>query len=203
MVYYTYLWLREQDGTFPAGNPYYVGKGSGNRATTKSAHSYRPPKDKSYILVQEFPDEAAAFAAEEFLIAFYGRIDLGTGCLRNLTNGGEGASGAIRLPFSEASIQKMRIANKGRQGMLNHHHSEETKKQMSESHKGLQPCLGRTLSEETRDKIRRSHKGRKKPPLTAEHRRKLSEAAKNYWKNQTLRQAEQVSKAKTSQSVEG
>jgi len=32
MDFYTYLWLREKDGTYPAGTPYYAGKGCGNRA---------------------------------------------------------------------------------------------------------------------------------------------------------------------------
>lgn len=182
-MFYTYLWLRKVDGTFPAGSPYYAGKGSDNRATHRSGHTYKPPSDKSLILIQEFPDEPSAFEAEKFLIAFYGRIDLGTGCLRNLTDGGEGAAGSIRLPFSEASIQKMREANKGRQGMLNHHHSEESKRKISESNKGRTKNVGHLVSQETRDKIRVAHKGKNKPPLSMEHRRKLSEAAKDYWKN--------------------
>jgi hypothetical protein len=77
MDYYTYLWLRE-DGT-----PYYVGKGCGKRAFERSGHTCLPPKDKNRILLQDFPDETSAFAAEVFLIAHYGRLDLGTGCLRN------------------------------------------------------------------------------------------------------------------------
>ncbi len=75
-VYYTYLWLRE-DGT-----PYYVGKGSGNRA-------YRKGSPKGRVLVQEFPSEEDAFMAERLLITFYGRKDLSEGCLINLTDGGE------------------------------------------------------------------------------------------------------------------
>ena len=40
-------------------------------------------------------NEADAFQLEILLIYQYGRIDLGTGCLRNLTNGGDGVSGII------------------------------------------------------------------------------------------------------------
>jgi hypothetical protein len=78
-TFYTYLWLREN------GTPYYVGKGTGRRAIRKGS-----PKDLDRILIQEFPSEEDAFAAEIFLIDYYGRRDLGTGCLRNLTAGGDG-----------------------------------------------------------------------------------------------------------------
>ena len=47
------------------------------------------------ILIQEFPTEADALAAEQFLISYYGRKDLGTGCLINMTDGGEGTSGRV------------------------------------------------------------------------------------------------------------
>jgi len=81
--YYTYLWLRE-DGT-----PYYVGKGTGYRAYTNSGHTVRHPLDHARILIQDHPSEKDAFAAEIFLIAYYGRIDTGAGILRNRTDGGD------------------------------------------------------------------------------------------------------------------
>jgi len=102
--YYTYQYLRAKDGTFPAGSPYYVGKGQGKRAWV-SHPGHRPPRDSSLIRIQYWPDEATAHAYEMYLIDFLGRIDLGTGCLRNLTNGGDGVSG---YRWSEETRAKMR-----------------------------------------------------------------------------------------------
>lgn len=92
-TFYTYMWLRK-DGT-----PYYVGKGSGNRAFTKHRNNgLRPPPDRNRIIVQERPSKEAAVEAEKSLIAHYGRKDNGTGILRNMTDGGIGSSGRIRWP---------------------------------------------------------------------------------------------------------
>lgn len=104
-MFYTYLWLR-YDGT-----PYYAGKGAGNRAFKTANHYIGKPGDSAQIIVQEFLTEAEAFEAEKFLISFYGRKDLGTGCLRNLTNGGEGVSG---LRHSSETKLKLSRASKGR-----------------------------------------------------------------------------------------
>ena len=101
-MYYTYLWLRE-DGT-----PYYVGKGKGNRAFTSNGHGVHKPKHKERVVIYPAESERDAFEAEIALIWYYGRRDLGTGCLRNLTDGGEGSSGV-----SEASRKKMSDAKKG------------------------------------------------------------------------------------------
>jgi len=85
--FYTYLWLR-YDGT-----PYYVGKGCGRRAyQSNGGRTYRPPNDTDRILIQGHASEEDAFFAEKFLIALWGRLDLSTGILRNLTDGGEGTS---------------------------------------------------------------------------------------------------------------
>lgn len=89
MIFYTYLWLRE-DGT-----PYYVGKGSGQRAFTNEGHNVRRPEDLERIIVQEYPNETEALEAERLLIAVYGRKLNKTGILRNLTEGGEGTSGFV------------------------------------------------------------------------------------------------------------
>ena len=80
--FYTYLWLRN-DGT-----PYYAGKGHGDRAFYTNNRRFKsPPRER--IRIQKWEDEQTALAMERYLINFYGRKDLGTGCLRNLTDGGE------------------------------------------------------------------------------------------------------------------
>lgn len=89
--FYVYAYLRE-DGT-----PYYIGKGKGSRITAK--HNVSVPKDANRrSILKENISEDDAFALEIQLIASYSRKDLGTGILRNMTDGGEGASGAKRTP---------------------------------------------------------------------------------------------------------
>ena len=91
MIYYSYLWLREKDGTFPKGVPYYVGKGTGKRAFVKHIFEkkvFSPPKDKANIVIFPMLNEEEAFESEIAIIELLGLIVDGTGCLRNLTKGG-------------------------------------------------------------------------------------------------------------------
>ncbi len=86
--FYTYAYLRE-DRT-----PYYIGKGNGNRAYRKKRGQIHLPKDKSRIIfLKQNLTEEEAFKHEKYMIAVFGRKDLGTGILHNRTNGGEGTSG--------------------------------------------------------------------------------------------------------------
>src|SRR5208282_1105509 len=102
MTFYTYTWLRED------GSPYYVGKSfHGNPAYPKGERAYRkgcPPSER--IVIQNWSDEATALAYEMYLIDFWGRKDLGTGCLRNLTDGGDGISGL------KPDLEMVRLRNK-------------------------------------------------------------------------------------------
>ena len=169
-TFYTYLWLREKDGTFPIGTPYYVGKGTGNRAFKAKGHTIKPPTDREYILVQEFPDEASAFEGEKLLIAMYGRIDLGTGCLRNLTDGGDGSSGYKQTPeaiakmaasktgkklppFTKEHKDKIAEASRGHHRNIGSHRTIEMRRKMSMAQKGLHKKGGWHHSAEARRKI--------------------------------------------------
>ena len=123
-TFYTYLWLRED------GSPYYVGKGKDDRGFTKGKHRFNPPAQKGRIIIQEWLSEESAYSAEKFLISYYGRIDLGTGCLRNLTDGGENPPSARGKKWTEEQKKRM-IGNTLTLGLRM---SKETREQMSNSH---------------------------------------------------------------------
>jgi len=169
MEYYTYAYLRE-DRT-----PYYIGKGKGRRLYKKRSKGVNAPKDKSRIIfLKQNLTEEEAFKHEIYMIAVFGRKDLGTGILHNRTNGGEGVSG---LSHSDKSRRKISEANKNQ--------SKETRRKRSEAQKG------KTLSEETKKKISNSNRGKLKPPHTDEAKYKMREYAKNRRKEHN----EKISKA--------
>ena len=88
----------------------YVGKGTGDRAWYHWKKRVRGNKGFGALLAllrqeklepiieiaRESLEEAEAFYEEMKLIEVYGRRDLGTGTLFNLTDGGEGLAGVIR-----------------------------------------------------------------------------------------------------------
>lgn len=150
-IYYTYAWLRE-DGT-----PYYIGKGKNGRAFDRR-RNFCPPLERVLILKKSMSEEEA-FKHEIYMIAVLGRKDLGTGILRNLTNGGDGTSGII---FSEESKQKIseRVSGKGNP-FYGKNHSDKTKKKISEALTGKTgPNKGKKFSDETRRKMSEAKKGK-------------------------------------------
>jgi len=154
-IYYCYVYKRE-DGT-----PYYIGKGKGSRAFITSGRIINPPRDRTNIFFAcEGVSETEAFEMEVALISLLGRKDIGTGILRNKTDGGEGVSGVV---VSEETRQKMSRAKKGRPL------TEETKRRISVT------LTGRPMSEESRRKLIET---RKNQPLSEESRRKMSESRK-------------------------
>ena len=145
-MYYTYAYLRED------GSPYYIGKGTGRRIDSANHRAPLPPKERRQILRDNLSEEEA-FAHEKYLIEFYGRKDLGTGILINMSDGGEGDSG---YKHSEERREKMSKALKGRPK------SEEWKARMKEIMKGKNK--GRVMSEEQKRVISETMKGRKRGP---------------------------------------
>ena len=161
--YYTYAYLRE-DGT-----PYYIGKGRGRRIDNPETHySGLPPKERRIYLKQNLTEEEA-FRHEIYMISIFGRKDLGTGILRNLTDGGEGKSG---WTMSEKTKEKIRKSNTGQT------RSDETRRKISKSNKGNLPWIaGKKHTQETKDRISRIHKGK---PFYGEHN---NQKGTRWWNN--------------------
>ena len=150
---------------------FYIGKGtnidgryaraySDNRTNTHWRNIVRK-NDHNVEIIIDGLSEKEAFKMEQEYIAFYGRRDLGTGTLVNMTDGGEGSLGHIR---SEETIRKtvisrmwykhtdetrgkIGVANQGNKNCLGYKHTEETKKIMSDAKKGKK---GKTHREDTK-----------------------------------------------------
>lgn len=180
--YYAYILCR------PCGTPFYVGLGSKRRI---ASHHWRAKSegvsDKStifreiwssgqhvrYRISGFFFDRSEGQKEERRLIASFGRVDLGTGPLVNLTEGGE-----VNFPISAAGRERLRRFRLGRP------HGEETKRKIGDINRG------KIMSAESRQKMSRARHGRKPSdiaienarqsnkgrPLTASHREKLAAA---------------------------
>lgn len=173
--------------------PFYVGKGkaANNRAQDHLRHAknrlMRAVLRKISALglspiieIDSWHDnQNDAHAREIELIALYGRRDIGTGSLCNLTDGGEGTVGA-KLPKSEEAKAKMAAAKRGKKLTEDHRaalaaahrgrtHSPETRAKMSAWQ------IGRKRPEETCKRIGDGHRGK---TLSAETRAKMSAVRK-------------------------
>ena len=116
-------------------------------------------------IIMESDNKDLVIENEKYFITLYGRKDLGTGILVNMTAGGEGTDSAI---VSEETRKKRSQAMMGENNPMygktgekstfyGKSHSEETRKRLSELNKG------KTHSEETRKKMSDSTKGKNNP----------------------------------------
>ena len=162
-----YMHTRKDDGGI-----FYIGIGVKRRPKSKynrNSHWHNTVNKHGYnvtILVKDLSWEEAC-DLEKKMIAFYGRKDLGLGCLVNWTDGGDGSVG---VKISEETRQKQSDVKKGeKNAFYKKTHTEEVRKKMSKSRKG------KKATKETKQKMSESHKGRK---TTEETRKKLSDAHK-------------------------
>lgn len=194
--FYVYAYLRT-DGT-----PYYIGKGTKKRVTAKHSCAV-PPQDRCVYLFENLTD-AEAISREMALIALFGRKDIGTGILRNLTDGGDGTAGRVR---SLEERQKISLAREGckmsdqaKQRMMaarartledplvreRFAAAQRGKKQSEETKAKRAAALkGRKHSRERIEKVRQALKGR---VVSVEQREKMSVAAASVWSRPGHRQ---------------
>lgn len=155
--------------------PFYVGKGKNDRAWSKTGHNVywnRVVKKYEYEIkiLYENLNEVDAHEIEKELITRYGRKNTKTGCLVNMTEGGEGSSGTIQ---SENTKQKRRNSNK---------------KTWNQPHKKIERSLetkkrweNLEYKERTKNNIRKAYKD---PEL----RKLRSEIAKKLWETPEIRE---------------
>jgi len=156
---YVYLHTR-----LDSGLPFYVGKGSTNRATSKKDrntywHNIVNKVGFSATIIQKGLTHKQALNGEKFAIAALKKFYK----LANLTDGGDGGNGL--------SGKNHPLYGKPR--------SKETKKKLSDALKGKSFAhsavwKGKTLSEEHKAKISAALKGKEKTP---QHIKKASEAS--------------------------
>jgi hypothetical protein len=160
--FYVYAFIRKSGSRIArAGTPYYIGKGQKTRAISGKGRCVKRPDPEFVQLVSWGLTEEEAFAEEMELIDLLGRVDISTGILRNLTNGGDGPSGFVCPPETK---EKLRRANLG-------------KKQSSETiEKRRQKMMGRKgkpMGEAQKERLRQIYTGRK---FTEDERAILREA---------------------------
>lgn len=155
--------------TLDTNEVFYIGVGSIKRSRSKQRTKYwnnivNKHGYEIQILKKDLSWEDAC-ELERILIAYYGRRDLNTGILVNLTNGGEGAVGVIRTPE-----YRKYLSNR----MKGFKHSDETKLKISIQKKGIIPTekqilaaikanTGKITSIETKNKISLTAKNRNRP----------------------------------------
>lgn len=179
--------------------PFYIGIGLNDdyrraKNVSKRTEFWRKIARKTgyevEIMIDNISWEEACIKEIEF-IKIYGRINLGTGSLVNLTDGGDGKVGYIVSEETKAKMSKIMTGRKftdeqrikmgvSRIGIklsephkekirlagIGRKHSEASKKLMSEKHSG------KIITEQTRQKLIQSHKGKKQTQETKDKRAK-------------------------------
>lgn len=146
--------------------PFYIGIGT---RKSRAYDKWRNKFWKNIIAKTDYEVEILfddltrpqAEAKERELIALYGRLDLGTGTLANLTDGGDEGGGHANRGRKHSEETKAKFKNRKR-GII----SEEVRKIMS------QRLKGRPISDKQKKQISETLKGRSNGPWKDSQREK-------------------------------
>lgn len=156
--------------------PFYVGKGTGNRTeTTKqdNSNSYKFNKINMItesgleiitIKLSEDLTEQESFEIEINAIKKIGKIIDGKGPLVNFSDGGNGGDNITYHPDYEKIVKKMSLSKIGeKNSFFGKKHSEKTLKLLSDLNKGKQcgsknPFYGKKHTEESKKKVSEANK---------------------------------------------
>lgn len=186
MKYYVYIYKNPI-----TLDPFYVGKGCGNRAYShlEKAKKIRIGSRESLCIVEcrkllkeklepiveifiNNLNESEALIIEQQLIASYGRRNNSTGILTNMTDGGESFDGLIRTKLHGENISKSKLGFR---------HNDETKQKMrkpksySDKSKFIDSCIERSNKPEAKQRVSEFFSGK---PINEEHKQKISQSMK-------------------------
>ena len=189
-MFYVYAYIREKDSiTAKAGTPYYIGKGSRNRAWNnhkrKNNVNLLPQNSSLIIILESNLTEIGAFAIERRLIRWFGRKDIGTGILNNLTDGGEGISGR-KYTHTEKTKRKLSVSKLGNKNPNFNKFTESMLYNLKSFKSGKDnPMFGKVYTDEERNKLSVLNSGKNSSRYgkknTTEHNNKIAEKkAKKY-----------------------
>jgi len=201
-MFYVYAHYKADD---PGGNPFYIGKGKSSRELSQHRNPFWQNIVKKHGFISkrlyENLTEQQAWDIEINLINHFGKLTEGTGCLCNLANGGEGASG---VKHTDVTKEKYSLAKKGKtweeiygpekaaeirakRKLKKRVQSAETRKKISESKKGEKnPMYGKSPSPEHSAKLSAAKIGK---PSNTKGKKYSDEARQNYKKAAILRAA--------------
>jgi group I intron endonuclease len=213
--YYIYIFL---DGTKPGKyvyddisfdyEPFYVGKGTGDRLKSSLLDRESPFKINKINKIKKLGGEIItlklyedlenidSLEIEKLLISKIGRRDLGLGTLVNQTDGGDG-----RLNSPHSIETRLKISKTKKEKNLSIPHSEKTKSYLSYINKGENnPMFGKKHSDEIREKQSLRVTGINHPMFGKKHSKYTIEKIK---KNRNFNQEKinEISRKKNSKSV--